>query len=74
LKELREKYKVSLSGEVHELPCHLQPIFKNSGDYKEGDYPVAGDLCRGMICLPVSAVMTEQEAEYVIGSLRGVLV
>jgi len=72
-KELKEKYKVGLSGEVYELPCHLQPVFKDSSGYKEGDYPVAEDLCRRMICLPVSAVMTEEEAEYVIDSLRSVL-
>lgn len=72
-KELRHKYKVSLSGEVYALPCHLQPIFKNSGRYREGDYPVAEDLCKRMICLPISAVMTEAEAEYVIDSLRKVV-
>ncbi len=72
-KELKEKYTVSLSGEVYELPCHLQPIFKDAGGYKEGDYLVAEDLCRRMICLPISAVMTEAEAEYFISSLNRVL-
>mgnify|MGYP001110332119 CR=1 FL=1 len=72
-KELKEKYQIGLSGEVYELPCHLQPIFKDSGGYKDGDYPVAEDLCRRMICLPISAVMTKEEAEYVIDSLKKVL-
>lgn len=72
-KELKQKYNVNLSGEVYELPCHLQPIFKNSGGYKDGDYPVAEDLCRRMICLPISAVMTEREAEYVIDSVKKVV-
>ena len=72
-KELKEKYRVALSGEVYELPCHLQPIFKDLDGYKEGDYPVAEDLCRRMICLPVSAVMTEEETEYVLDCLRRVL-
>ena len=71
-KELREKYNVGLSGEVYELPCHLQPIFKDSGGYKEGDYPVAEDLCSRMICLPVSAIMTQEETEYVLDSLKKV--
>lgn len=70
-KELKEKYTVSLSGEVYEIPCHLQPIFKELGN--EGDFPVAEDLCRRMICLPISAVTTEPEAEYVISSLRTAL-
>ncbi|MBN2187341.1 MAG: DegT/DnrJ/EryC1/StrS family aminotransferase [Dehalococcoidia bacterium] len=72
-KELRESYRVSFSGEVYELPCHLQPIFKDSGSYKDGDYPVAEDLCKRMVCLPISAVMTPEEAGYTLDSLKKVL-
>ena len=64
---LREKYEVGLSGEVYELPCHLQPIFKRG--YKEGDLPKAEDICKRHICLPVYAGMTEEEANYVVDSL-----
>ena len=70
-KELKEKYAVSLSGEVYEMPCHLQPVFAGIG--KEGDFPVAEDLCQRMICLPISAVMTEREAEYVVDALEKAL-
>ena len=73
-KELREKYSVGLSGEVYELPCHLQPIFKNSGGYKDGQFPVAEDLCKRQICLPAFAGMTEDEARYVVNSLKEVLI
>jgi len=72
-KELKEKHDVSLSGEVYELPCHLQPIFKDSYGFKEGDYPVAEDVCRREICLPVFATMTEEQAKYVVDSLKEVL-
>ena len=72
-KELREKYNVSLSGEVYELPCHLQPVFKDLLGYKGGEFPVAEDLCQRHICLPVFAGMTEEQAGYVIKSLKEVL-
>ncbi len=71
-KELKEKYNISLSGEVYELPCHLQPVFKNLG-YKEGDFPVAEDICKRHICLPIFATMTEEQAKYVIESLEEVI-
>jgi dTDP-4-amino-4,6-dideoxygalactose transaminase len=71
-KELKEKYGVSLSGEVYELPCHLQPVFKDLG-YKEGDFPVAEDICKRHVCLPVFATMTEDQANYVVDSLKEVL-
>ena len=72
-KELKEKYDVSLSGEVYELPCHLQPIFKEIFRYENGEYPRAEDLCERQICLPISAAMTEEEAIYVIDSLKEVI-
>ena len=72
-KELKEKHDVGLSGEVYELPCHLQPIFKEMYSFKEGDFPVAEDICKRQICLPVFATMTEEQARYVVDSLKGVL-
>ena len=72
-KKLREKYGVSLSGEVYELPCHLQPIFKASYGFSGGELPVAEDLCKRQICLPVFAGMTEEQAGYVVHSLKEVL-
>lgn len=72
-KELKEKYEVSLSGEVYELPCHLQPIFKDSYGFNGGELPVAEDLCRRQICLPVFATMTDEQAEHTIDSLKKAL-
>ena len=72
-KELKEKHGVSLSGEVYELPCHLQPIFKDLYGFKEGAFPVAEDVCKRQICLPVFATMTEEQAKYVIDSLKEVI-
>ena len=72
-KELKEKYGVSLSGEVYELPCHLQPIFKDLYGFRGGEFPVAEDVCKRQICLPVFATMTEEQAKYVVDSLKEVL-
>jgi dTDP-4-amino-4,6-dideoxygalactose transaminase len=73
-KALKDKFGVSLSGEVYELPCHLQPIFKKLYGFKGGEFPVAEDLCNHHICLPVFAQMTEQQARYVVQSIKEVMV
>jgi perosamine synthetase len=73
-KALKEKFGVSLSGEVYELPCHLQPIFKKLYGFGGGEFPVAEDLCRRHICLPVFAGMTDEQARHVVNSLREVIV
>ena len=72
-KELKEKYNIGLSGEVYELPCHLQPIFKKLYGFNGGEFPAAEDLCKRQICLPVFAAMTDEQARYVVKSLNEVL-
>jgi dTDP-4-amino-4,6-dideoxygalactose transaminase len=67
---LREQYGVGLSGEVYETPCHVQPVF---AEYTDHEFPLAVDICRRHICLPVYAAMTEDEAGYVLASLRAAL-
>lgn len=71
--ELKEKYGVNLSGEVYEIPCHMQPVFKDLLGLKGGGFPVAEDLCSRHVCLPVFPTMTDEQAEYVIDSLEEVL-
>lgn len=65
-KELKERYGVSLSGEVYEAPLHRQPVFER---YASGELPVAEDVCARHVCLPVHSDMTRQEAEHVLTSL-----
>jgi dTDP-4-amino-4,6-dideoxygalactose transaminase len=72
-KTLKEKFGVGLSGEVYEVPCHLQPIFKNMYGFKGGEFPVAEDLCARQICLPIFATMTDEQAHYVIDSIKEVI-
>ena len=72
-KELKKKFNVSLSGEVYDVPLHLQPIFKKVCKTKKGDFPVSEDLCSRQICLPNFATMTNEQANYVIDSLKELL-
>ncbi|MBI2935761.1 MAG: DegT/DnrJ/EryC1/StrS family aminotransferase, partial [Chloroflexi bacterium] len=69
-KRLKEKFGVSLSGEVYELPLHLQPVVEKMQGPGQGKFPLAEDLCRRHICLPVYPEMTDAEALYVVDSLR----
>ncbi|MFQ5977041.1 MAG: DegT/DnrJ/EryC1/StrS family aminotransferase [Candidatus Heimdallarchaeota archaeon] len=71
-KELRDEFQISLSGEVYELPCHVQPVFKGLG-YGEGDFPIAEEICKRQICLPLYARMTREEGQLVIDALKEIL-
>lgn len=67
---LRADHGVGLSGEVYELPLHKQPVF---APWVDGPLPGAERICATHICLPISAVLTEEQAEIVVASLRSVL-
>jgi perosamine synthetase len=67
---LRERYGVSLSGEVYEEPLHKQPVFKQ---YATGPLPASEDYCARHICLPIYSGMKEDEAQWVIHALKEVI-
>jgi dTDP-4-amino-4,6-dideoxygalactose transaminase len=71
--KLKEKLRaegVKCSGEVYWPPLHLQPVYKRLLGTKEGDFPHAEDACKRMICLPLYAQMTIEDAKYVVEKLR----
>jgi dTDP-4-amino-4,6-dideoxygalactose transaminase len=71
-RKLREK-GVGCGGEVYWPPLHLQPIYKRLLGTKEGDYPNAEDVCRRMLCPPIHAWMSSDDAEHVVEKFAEVL-
>ncbi len=68
--ELRERYSVSLAGEVYEEPLHKQPVF---AEYAVKPLPVSEDMCARHICLPIFSGMKRSEATQVIDALKEVI-
>lgn len=58
---------VRLSGGVYDTPLHRQPVFEALTD---GQFPVADDVCARHVCLPLYYGMREEEARYVVGTLK----
>jgi dTDP-4-amino-4,6-dideoxygalactose transaminase len=71
-RELRER-GVRCSGEVYWPPLHLQPVYQRLLGVREGAFPVAEEVCRRMVCLPIYSNMTFDEAAYVTEKIREVL-
>jgi dTDP-4-amino-4,6-dideoxygalactose transaminase len=67
---LKDEYGVGLSGEVYDTPLHRQPVFERWAD---GPLPGAEEICARHVCLPVSAVMTDDDVDYVVASLDAAL-
>jgi dTDP-4-amino-4,6-dideoxygalactose transaminase len=67
---MREQHDVGLSGEVYARPLHTEPVF---ADLPRAPLPVAEDICRRHICLPLHSDMTDHEADYVVDAVRSTL-
>jgi len=73
LKERLKKLGITLSGEVYDPPCHLQPLYKRLFGFKGGEYPNAEEIAKRHVCLPIYSQMTDKEAHYVLESLKEAL-
>jgi len=51
------------------VPLHLQEAFRYL-DYREGDFPVSEKTSKGILSLPMSPFITQDEQDYVIGKIR----
>lgn len=71
----RDRLKAYLAEEgigsdiVYPYPLHLQPCFNFLG-YKEGDFPVAEELAKTCLSLPIVPELTDEEVNYVIEKLN----
>ena len=53
---------------VHYIPIHLQPFYKNLG-FKKGDYSEAETFYRQAISIPIYPDLSEEKQEFVVKTL-----
>lgn len=56
--------------QIHYVPVHLHPYYRNKYGFKEGDFPLAEDFYSKEISIPMYHSMTEEEQQYVIDALK----
>jgi UDP-4-amino-4,6-dideoxy-N-acetyl-beta-L-altrosamine transaminase len=59
--------------QVHYIPIHLQPFYKNKYGFKQGDFPFAEDFYRKELSLPIYPDLHSNDQEYVIEMLSNQL-
>lgn len=65
--------KSGIGVNVHYIPVHTQPYYKDKFGFKEGDFPHAEQYYREAISLPMYPTLTHQDQDYVIQNLRTIL-
>ncbi len=69
-KELYEYLrKHNIFAQVHYIPVHLQPYYKQFG-WKKGDFPVAEKYYEQCLSLPMYPSLTDDEQQYIIETIK----
>jgi perosamine synthetase len=58
---------------VHYIPVHLHPYYKQRFGYRGGEFPVAERAYQNLISLPMFHGMTDQDVQDVVEAMRKVL-
>lgn len=59
-----------IGAQVHYMPLHLHPFYKNNFGYKKGDFPEAENYYEKAITLPLFPAMSSKEVNKVINELK----
>ena len=73
-KEVFEALRAENTGvQVHYVPLHLQPFYREQFGYKKGDYPIAERYYQRAITLPLFPAMSDRDIDDVIRAVRKVI-
>jgi perosamine synthetase len=59
---------------VHYIPVHRHPYYRDRFGYRGGEYPIAEDAYERLISLPMFHGMSDQDAEDVITAVKKIMV
>lgn len=66
-------HKNNILVQVHYIPLHFQPFYRERFGYKKGDFPNAEKYYETTISIPLFPKMTNQEVEYVIKKTKEII-
>lgn len=69
---IRKMAEMGVSSNVHYKPLPMHSAYMNLG-FKMEDYPNSFDMYRNEITLPLHTLLTDEDIEYVVESLREIL-
>jgi UDP-4-amino-4,6-dideoxy-N-acetyl-beta-L-altrosamine transaminase len=68
--ELRTR---NIGASVHFIPLHRHPLYQERYGYHPEQFPVAEEIYRGLLSLPLYPKMTDQDVSDVIGAVRDIV-
>lgn len=68
-----EFHKQGIGAQVHYMPIHLHPFYKEKFGYEVGDFPIAENYYNRAITIPLFPKMSNQDVEKVIETVRRII-
>jgi perosamine synthetase len=65
---MKSEYGIDI-GSIYYPPCHLHPWYQKNFGTREGDFPVAENVLKKVLCLPMHVGISKETAQYVIDAL-----
>ncbi|MEK7080441.1 MAG: DegT/DnrJ/EryC1/StrS family aminotransferase, partial [Patescibacteria group bacterium] len=65
--------KQGIGVQIHYMPLHLYPFYKNKFRYKKGDFPKAERYYERAITLPLFPKMANKDIQYIINSIKKII-
>ena len=56
--------------QVHYIPLHTMPYYKEKYGYKKGDFPIAENYYEREVSLPMYPTLTKEELEYIVKKIK----
>ena len=56
--------------QVHYIPLHTMPYYKEKYGYKKGDFPIAENYYEREVSLPMYPTLSNEELEYVVKMIK----
>lgn len=69
--EFFEKMKENKIGlQVHYIPVHSQPYYKNNFGFKEGDYPISEEFYQNEVSIPIYPLLVDEDLLYIVNTIK----
>ncbi len=70
---MEQLHKRGVGTQVHYIPVHMQPYYKEKFGYKQGDFPISEAYYEKALSIPLYPKMSAGDVEHVIKSIKEVL-
>lgn len=58
--------------QVHYIPIHIQPYYKNNFGFNEGDFPVAEEFYKNEVSIPIYPLLEKEDLKYIVDTIKSI--